>query len=125
MGRYPALLARAALLGVVILVYPAHAGDDSSVKPTTAPGLPSGKPGTQGSLDLSIRAQALGILAPPRDADRLGIEAERAPTGAGTTRMPQAVTELRPGLYLSVMPACVPGYDDFPVPRRRGAPPRR
>jgi hypothetical protein len=80
-----------------------------------------------GSLDLSIRARALGLtgdvmpLVPPS----LEFEAERAPTGAGTSRWPSSRTELGKGVYIDVSPVCIPGVDEpaFPPLLRRS--PRR
>jgi hypothetical protein len=57
-------------------------------------------------LDLSLRARALGIVPGPfggrSEAEALGLETMRAPTGAGTTRMPVAATGGTPGLYVGV-----------------------
>src|SRR5262249_29342679 len=59
-----------------------------------------------GSLDLSIRARALGLVPGPTGDTTLGLGTMRAPTGAGTTRWPSA--ELAPGVYLQVAPTCLP-----------------
>jgi len=76
----------------VVITTPAHAED---------------APPTQGALDLSIRARALGIVPEAHSAGSLGLEAVKAPTGAGTTRMPQAVSGRESGAYIGVM-VCEP-----------------
>jgi hypothetical protein len=74
-----------------------------------------------GSLDLSIRARSLGLVPGATGDTTLGLGTMRAPTGAGTTRWPSS--ELAPGVYLQVAPACLPGEDPFssrrPPPARR------
>src|SRR5262245_21523022 len=57
---------------------------------------------------LSIRASSL--QAPLVDTG----ETERvtAPTCAGSSRWPSASTPIGRGVYLSVMPACIPGVDE-------------
>ena len=89
----------------------------SGIDPAAPASPPASQPPAPGGLDLSIRARALGIVPVPQPSDALGLEPMRAPTGAGTTRMPSATTELAPGVYLSVTPACGP-EDDFRFPRR-------
>ena len=73
-----------------------------------------------GSLDLAIRAQALGLTPATVGDPTLGLGTMRAPTGAGTTRWPSA--EVAPGLYMGA-PTCLPGEDSFslrrPPSRRR------
>lgn len=105
------------LLAVTLLGGLAHAGSDPS---TTAGALPA--PGAPGELPLvlSIRALSLGqtALPPAPEGERV-----TAPTGAGTTRWPTG--EIAKGVYISVMPACIPGVDDPLGPRRRAAPARR
>ena len=66
-------------------------------------------PTGQDGLDLSIRARALGIVPDPpaSGAETLGLEPMRAPTGAGTTRMPQAAAGREPGVYVGVV-VCEP-----------------
>ncbi|HEX2499952.1 MAG TPA: hypothetical protein VHO73_00745 [Methylomirabilota bacterium] len=104
-------LVAAVLLGGVV----AYAGND----PTTTQGaLPA--PG-QGDvpLVLSIRALSLGQTQFAPDTGEL--ERVKAPTGAGTSRWPSATTAVGRGVYISVMPACIPGVDEpfLPGPRRR------
>jgi hypothetical protein len=107
-----------ALAVVAALLAPAVAG---RAAPATDPaGSASPAPG---GLDLSIRARALGVAPLPQPSDALGLEPMRPRTGAGTTRMPSATTEVAPGVYFSVMPSCGP-EDEFrfpprPVPVRR------
>lgn len=91
----------ALLVGLLLGAGPARAEDAT----TPAPAAPE----REGGLDLSIRARALGIV-PERysdGAETLGLEPMRAPTGAGTTRMPQAASGREPGLYVGVV-VCEP-----------------
>lgn len=87
-------------------------------------GQPEPAPAASGGLDLSIRSRGLGITADPPTGTNIGVEPARPRTGAGTTRWPSAVTELAPGVYLTVVPACIPGVDEplmapRPLPGRR------
>jgi hypothetical protein len=70
-------------------------------------------------LVLSIRALSLERTRFTTDTGEL--ERVKAPTGAGTSRWPSATTAVGRGVYLSVMPACIPGVDEplLPGPRRR------
>jgi hypothetical protein len=96
------------------------------VVPSALPaGQPDPAPAASGGLDLSIRSRGLGITAEPPTGTNLGVESARARTGAGTTRWPSAVTELAPGIYLTVEPACIPGVDEPLFPPRRPASRRR
>src|SRR5581483_10260922 len=52
-----------------------------------APPAQSTDPGER--LDLSIRARGLGIAPVTPGADNLGLEAVKAPTGAGSLQMPR------------------------------------
>lgn len=67
---------------------------------------PDGAPLPGSSIELSIRARALGLgpeVYTPDSAAALGLETMRAPTGAGTVRMPQGATPgERRGLYIGV-----------------------
>lgn len=56
-----------------------------------------------GTLDLSIRARALGIVPEPHAASTLDLEPMRAPLGEGTSRMPRAATGRERGLSLGVV----------------------
>ena len=56
---------------------------------------------------LSIRALSLGQTAFPPAPE---VERVTAPTGAGSTRWPTG--EIAKGVYISVMPACIPGVDE-------------
>jgi hypothetical protein len=58
-------------------------------------------------FDLSVRARALGLVPEPLEIGSLGLETVRAPTGVGTTRMPQATTRSGPGLLIGVI-VCEP-----------------
>jgi hypothetical protein len=105
-----------ALLGPAAPVGAAPPSGRPEVVP--APGTDVPAPGT---LDLSIRAQSLGLTPGVTGDTTLGLGTMRAPTGAGTTRWPSA--ELAPGVYLQVAPTCLPGEDPFssrrPPPARR------
>jgi hypothetical protein len=106
-----ALLGAAVLGGLLLAGGPAHAADPARERPAAA------SPET--SLILSIRARALGVLTDAPDGATF--ERVKAPTGEGTSRMPSATTEVGRGVYVSVMPACIPGVDEpaFPQPYRR------
>jgi hypothetical protein len=108
----PVLLA-AALLGGA-----AYAGSG----PTAGGGTPPAPTPGQAELPLvlSIRALSLGQELPLL-GDGGQMERVKAPTGAGTSRWPSATTPVGRGVYISVMPACIPGVDEPPWigPRRR------
>ena len=94
----------------------ASAGSD----PTTAAGTlpaPSAAGPSDASLLLSIRSLAVSptTFTAPAEVERV-----TAPTGAGTTRWPSATTPVGRGVYISVMPACIPGVDEplWPAPHR-------
>lgn len=115
------------LLLVVTMAGGPSADDASPAADASAPGAP---PSPVPSLLLSIRVRALGIeTAPaPELSSSLGLETVKAPTGAGTSRMPSTTTELARGVYLTVMPVCLPGVDEVgfpPAARRRTQPVRR
>ena len=77
-------------------------------------------------MALAIRALALGFA--PLPVTSMEFETVKAPTGAGIDRMPSATTEIARGVYITVMPSCLPGMDDplrAPVSRRAGVPVRR
>jgi hypothetical protein len=126
------LLATSALAGVLLTgpgvpeAGPVGAGDQTPAAPRDqAPTTPTGAaPASDASLILSIRARALGVL---QDAGQLGEDDRvKAPTGAGSTRMPSGTTEIARGVYLTVMPSCIPGVDEpFLPPLRRPIPRRR
>jgi hypothetical protein len=111
---FPVLVLTGALLGGV-----AHAGSDPATTEGTLPPPSTTGPGDL-SLVLSIRALALGQapLAAGGDGERV-----KAPTGAGTSRWPTA--EVGRGVYISVMPACIPGVDEPLRPASRAGPARR
>jgi hypothetical protein len=96
-----------------------------AVPSALAAGQPDPAPVASGGLDLSIRSRGLGITAEPPTGTNLGVEPARARTGAGVTRWPSAVSELAPGVYLVVEPACIPGVDEPLFPARRPASRRR
>ncbi len=115
------LVAASALAGVllagpaVLEAGPVGAADQASP--------PAAAPPSDSSLILSIRARALGVVqdGPLGEDDRV-----KAPTGAGSTRMPSSTTEIARGVYLTVMPSCIPGVDEpFLPPVRRSIPRRR
>ena len=70
-------------------------------------------------LVLSIRALSVGQT--PFAADTGELERVKAPTGAGTSRWPSATTAVGRGVYISVMPACIPGVDEPLLPGPRAA----
>jgi len=105
-----------ALLALTLLGGLAHAGSG----PTTQEGLlPAPSAAGPGELPLimSIRALSLGQTLFPAPAE---MERVKAPTGAGTSRWPTG--EVGRGVYISVMPACIPGVDE---PLRRAGSARR
>jgi hypothetical protein len=75
-------------------------------------------------LDLSIRARGLGIGPMTPTIENLGLESAKAPTGAGSLRMPSTTEEIAPGVYFTVAPPCLPG-EDLPLGRRTVPPPTR
>ena len=107
-----ALAVAAALIAPAEVGRAAPGGDSAA---SAWPGAPA--PASPGALDLSIRARALGVAPGPQPSDALGLEPMRPRTGAGTTRMPSATTEVAPGVYFSVMPSCGP-EDEFRFPPR-------
>ena len=75
-------------------------------------------------VDVSVRARALGLSGPERFAPPdLGIEAQRAPTGAGVSRWPTNPPPGSAGFYVG--PACLPGDLDYMGPVSRSRPGRR
>jgi hypothetical protein len=110
-----ALFAAAALLAVTVMGGTAYAGSD----PTGAAGTvqPPGTAGQDASLLLSIRSLA---VSPTHFTAPAEVERVTAPTGAGTTRWPSATTQVGRGVYISVMPVCIPGVDEpaWPAPHR-------
>jgi hypothetical protein len=110
------------LLAMALLGGVAHAGSDPTTTEGALPAPSAPGPGDL-SLVLSIRALAVGPMSFPASAD---VERIKAPTGAGTTRWPTG--EIAKGVYISVMPACIPGVDEPlgpPVNRRAGSARRR
>jgi hypothetical protein len=75
-------------------------------------------------LDLSIRARGLGIAPLTPTIENLGLETVKAPTGAGSIRMPRMTEEIAPGVYFTVAPTCLPG-EDIPMGRRTVPPATR
>jgi hypothetical protein len=102
--------ARAIVIGVGVLAWTALA--------QAAP--PAGASDPSERLDLSIRARGLGITPMTPTLENLGLESAKAPTGAGSLRMPSATTEISPGVYFTVAPTCLPGEDAL---GRRAVPP--
>jgi hypothetical protein len=112
----------AAIVAVALAGGVAHGGSDPATTSGALP--PPSAPADDGlSLVLSIRALAVGpvplSIGTPDSAD---VGRVRAPTGAGSDRWPTG--ELAKGVYISVMPACIPGVDEPLGPIRR-APARR
>ncbi len=107
----------AVLLAVPLLGGAAYAGSDPAVVQGTVP-APSAPIQSEVPLVLSIRALSLGQTLFTETGQ---MERVRASTGAGTSRWPQATTSVGRGVYISVMPGCIPGIDEplRPGPRRR------
>jgi hypothetical protein len=105
---------RSVLLGTGILALAALAH--------AAPPVQSSDPGER--LDLSIRARGLGISPMTPTLENLGLETVKAPTGAGSLRMPSMTEEIAPGVYFTVAPTCLPG-EDAALGRRAVPPPVR
>ena len=110
---------------MVLLAGAAYGGDDASPAPgaPVAPKAPAAAP--DGSLDVSIRARALGLVPESLAAPSLEFEVQRAPTGAGSMRWPSDRTEIGRGIYVGLMPSCGPEDLLRPLPGRRVQPPRR
>ena len=110
-----------AVLGVTLLGGVAQAGSPAAPESAVpAPAAPS--PASELPLVLSIRALSLGQTALPDASSE--VERVKAPTGAGSSRWP--TNEVAKGVYISVMPACIPGVDEPLGPAtRRNAPARR
>lgn len=111
------------LLAATLLGGTAYAGSD----PTTTQGTPPAPsaPG-QGELPLVLSIRALSLGQTPF-VETGEMERVKAPTGAGTSRWPSAATPVGRGVYISVMPACIPGVDEpfWPGTQRAGAARRR
>jgi hypothetical protein len=98
------------VVGLVALVSALALAPVALAQETTLPGA--------GGLDLSIRAQSLGVAPlPSGDGASLGLETMKAPTGAGSTRWPSRTTEVARGVYVGIQPLCLPGEDIFPTSR--------
>ena len=113
----------AVLLVATFLGGAAYAGSD----PTTAQGTPPAPSApAQGELPLVLSIRALSVGQSPF-VDTGEMERVKAPTGAGTSRWPSAATPVGRGVYISVMPACIPGVDEpfWPGTGRGGAARRR
>lgn len=114
--RMRVLVAAVLAVGLLAVAAPVPAAPGTEPAPLLPPDAV-----VPGGLDLSIRARALGVAPEPQGAATLGLEPMRAPTGAGSMRWPQPVTEVGKGVYISVEPVCLPGADPFPLrpPRPR------
>ena len=114
------------LLAMTLVGGAAYAGSDRTTAQSTlpAPSTP-GAPG-QGELALVLSIRALSLGQTPF-AETGEMERVKAPTGAGTSRWPSATTPVGRGVYISVMPACIPGVDEplWPGTQGRGAARRR
>jgi hypothetical protein len=116
-----AQLRTAVALGAVLLGGVAHAGSDPAAATGTLPAPSAPSPASELPLVLSIRALSIGQTSFPQVQE---VERVTAPTGAGSTRWPTG--EIAKGVYISVMPACIPGVDEPLGPvNRRTAPARR
>ncbi len=104
----------AVLLAVTLLGGAAYAGSDPAAVQGTVP-PPTAPIQSEVPLVLSIRALSLGQTPFTETGE---VERVRASTGAGTSRWPQATTSIGRGVYISVMPGCIPGVDE---PLRPGA----
>ena len=100
----------------------AYAGGDPAT-PSTPP--TAGAP-AQGELPLVLSIRAMSINQAPfgdtGDMDRV-----KASNGSGTNRWPSPTTPLARGVYISVLPSCIPGVDEplFPSAPRSSAARRR
>jgi hypothetical protein len=105
------------ILAAALAAGPAYAGSASTTA-EGAPAPPSAPAQSDLSLLMSIRSLA---VSPTPFAAPAEVERFQAPTGAGTSRWPSAMTPVRRGVYISVMPACIPGVDEpfWPGPRAR------
>jgi hypothetical protein len=115
----------AAIVAVALAGGVAHGGSDPAT--TTGAIPPPSAPADDGlSLVLSLRALAVGpmplSIGSPDGSTGAEVGRVKAPTGAGSDRWPTG--ELAKGVYISVMPACIPGVDEPLGPIRR-APARR
>ena len=97
----------------------AYAGSGPAAVEST---LPAPAAPTPGALPLVLSIRALSIGETPF-AETGEMERVRASTGAGSSRWPSAVTSVGNGVYLSVMPGCIPGVDEpyWPGGHRSGA----
>jgi hypothetical protein len=107
----------AVLFGVTLLAGATHAGSDPVAVEGTVP-APSAP--NQGQLPLVLSIRALSVSDTPfTETGELG--RVRASTGAGTSTWPAATTSVGRGVYISVMPGCIPGVDEpyWPGSQRR------
>jgi hypothetical protein len=102
---------------MALVAGPAFAGSAPATAEGTLP-APSAAPTGDLPLVLSIRALSVG---PTTFTDGGDTERIRTSNGAGTSRWPSASTPVGRGVYISVMPTCVPGVDEplWPGPSRR------
>src|SRR5262245_46295759 len=105
------------LLSVVVVAGQAYAGNPPATEGTgTAPADE-----TQGQVPMALSIRALS-LGQPAFTDTGDLERVRASSGSGTSRWPAASTQIGRGVYISVMPGCIPGVDEPLLPgnsRRR------
>jgi hypothetical protein len=116
----------AVLAGLLGLAPGAHAAGSDPARAEESRAPSEARAPEQATLLLSIRARALGLIQDTAPDD--GLEPMRAPTGEGRSQMPSATTEIARGVYLTVMPACLPGVDEPLLPSpygRRTVPPSR
>src|SRR5262245_50837137 len=110
-------IAAAGLVMVGLAAGPAYAGNAPPSE--GAASAPVATPSDEVPMALSIRALSLGQ---PAFTDTGDLERVRASNGAGTSRWPPASTHVGRGVYISVMPGCIPGVDEPLLPgnsRRR------
>jgi hypothetical protein len=94
---------------------PGYAGSDPATTQGTLP-APVGAPAPDAPLVLSIRSLSVS----PMSFTEVGqVERVTAPTGSGTSSWPSAATHIGRGVYISVMPGCIPGVDEPLLPSRR------
>jgi hypothetical protein len=100
-------LAAAVTLATVLMGGPVYAGSDPAAQSTVP--APTTVPQPETPLVLSIRALSVG---PTTFTDTGEVERVKASNGSGTSTWPPAATRIGNGVYISVMPGCIPGVDE-------------
>ena len=104
----------------------AQAGNDPAAAPATPSTPPTASAPSQGEAPLLLSIRAMSLSQTPfgdtGDMDRV-----KASNGSGTNRWPSPSTPVARGVYISVMPSCIPGVDEplFPTAPRSSATRRR